>query len=265
MNDERDKTVTDRLVSDTYREMANERAPQVLNDKVLGMAAGAKPARSLIPGPWMKPVAWAATIGLSLAIVLELTEMPQTPPDMDGGFAPASMAEEPALPTPAHIETSPEIGMDERRDRQLQTEKPAITEPLPTTDSQGRVKERRDVKPQVHRAEMPVTEKAAAQSMTRTPEILEAAATVNDEAASDVDGAVSLAGSTEAISSAAAPAARMLEAEPLLCPASDRESAEDWYRCIQTKRGVSPAKAVDKEIEALRERFPAFPIPDADK
>ena len=261
MKDERDRTATDRLVSDTYRELANERTPEALNHKVLRMAAAAKPSRSLIPGPWMKPVAWAATIGLSLAIVLELTELPQTPPDTDV-FAPPSTAEEPAMITPARVETSLETEIDERRDRQLQSEKSAIAEPLPATDSQDRSKERRDVKPEVHRAEMPVTEEAAARAMTRAPEFLEAEATVSDKATSDADGPV---GNAAAISSMTAPAERMLMAEPLLCPADTRESAEDWYRCIQTKRAMSPAEAIDREIEALRKRFPDFPIPDADK
>lgn len=264
MNDERDRTAADQLVSDTYREVANERAPRALNDKVLRMAAAAKPAHSLIPGPWMKPVAWAATIGLSLAIVLELTELPQTPPDTDV-FAPVSTAEEPALPTPARIETLPETGIDERHDRQAELEKIAITEPLPVSALQDRSRERRDVKPEVHRAEMPVTEEAAAHAMSLPPEPLEAAATMTDEAVTDADGAVSPAGNTAAISSMAAPAERMLMAEPLLCPADARESAEDWYRCIETKRVASPAEAIEKEIEALRERFPDFRIPNADK
>jgi hypothetical protein len=263
MNDKSDRTATDRRVSDTYRELANERAPQALNDKVLRMAAGAKPVRSLIPGPWMKPVAWAATIGLSLAIVLELTQVPQIPSEFDG-VSPALTAEEPAIPTPTGIESSPETLVDERQDRQLQTEKSAIAQPSPVMDSRERVRERRDVKPEVHRAERAVVEEAAAPAMTRAPELLETAATVTDEAAADADGAISPAGNATA-SSMAAPAERMLMAAPLLCPADARESAEDWYRCIETNRAVSPAEAIEKEIAALREQFPDFPIPDADK
>ena len=260
---ERDNSAPDQRVSDAYREMANERKPQALNDKILRMAARAKPARSLIPRPWMKPVAWAATIGLSLAIVLELTQVPQTPTDFDR-VSPASPLEAPVMPAPTSIETPPETEFDERRDRQLQMEKSAVSEALPVLDSQDRIRERRDVKPERHRAELPVVEEAAVQGMTRAPEFLDTSATVNDEAETDADGAVSPAGKTAA-SSMAAPTQRMLMAEPALCPADARETAEGWYRCIDTKRAVSPAEAIEKEIEALRRQFPDFAIPGADK
>lgn len=263
MTDERDNRASDRLVSDTYREVANERAPQVLNDKVLRMAAGAKPARSLIPGPWMKPVAWAATIGLSLAIVLELTQVPQTPADIDG-LSPASMPEEPAMQTPARIETSPDIRIDERQDRQLQTEKSNFAEPLTATDSQDSMKALRDVKPEVHRAKVTVTEEAA-RAMASAPALPEAAGTAADEAENDADNAVGQVRNATALPSMTAPAAKMRMAEPFLCPASARESADDWYRCIESKRAVSPAEAIDREIDALREQFPDFPIPGANK
>ena len=167
--------------------------------------------------------------------------------------------------TPARIETTPENQIDDRRARQLQMEKSAFAEPLPATDSQDSVKERHDVKPEVHRAEMPVIEEAAAQAMTSAPEFLETAATANDGAETDADSPVSQARNATALSSMAAPAQRMLKAEPLLCPADTRKSADDWYRCIDSKRSASPAEAIDREIDALRERFPDYPIPGADK
>lgn len=253
---ERDDNGRDRLVSDAYRELAKERTPKALDDKVLRMAARAKPARSVIPGRWMKPVAWAATIGLSLAIVMELTQVPQTPPDSDG-VGPALPSEAPAMRA-----ASPETGTDERRDRPLQMEKSAASEPPPITDSQDRIRDRRDVKPARHRAELPVVEEAAVQGMTSAPERLESSSTVNVDA--EADGAVSLA-DKPAAAAMAGPMQRMVMAEPALCPADARETAEDWYRCIEKQRAVSPAEAIDNEIKALREQFPDFPIPGMDK
>jgi len=69
----------DELVAETYRELGAEKVPERLNQSILQLAAGGSgrsPARNILFAAWMKPVAWAATIGLSLAIVLELTQVP---------------------------------------------------------------------------------------------------------------------------------------------------------------------------------------------
>ncbi len=74
--------VTDPIVSQTYRETADERVPAELDRAVLSSAANAaRPpyARSIV---WLRPLAWAATIGLSLAIVLELSRVPQPEPSV---------------------------------------------------------------------------------------------------------------------------------------------------------------------------------------
>jgi len=68
---------TDETVSATYRELSREGAPNHLNDKVLQQAArhARRPrySRSIV---WTRPLAWAATVGLCLAIVLEVTRVP---------------------------------------------------------------------------------------------------------------------------------------------------------------------------------------------
>lgn len=68
---------TDETVSATYRELSREGAPNHLNEKVLRQAAekALRPrySRSIM---WTRPLAWAATVGLCLAIVLEVTRVP---------------------------------------------------------------------------------------------------------------------------------------------------------------------------------------------
>jgi len=65
----------DPRVSDAYREMAHEETPAELDRKVLAMAAaGARTPRGL-PRTWFRPLAWAATIALSFALVLEITQV----------------------------------------------------------------------------------------------------------------------------------------------------------------------------------------------
>jgi hypothetical protein len=79
MTNERDNEARDQLVSDTYRSLASETTPEALNQSVLKMAADASTSgdsRHPLFAIWMKPVAWAATIGLTLTIALQFTEIP---------------------------------------------------------------------------------------------------------------------------------------------------------------------------------------------
>ena len=77
MTNERDKEGRDQLVSDTYRTLSSETTPEALNKSVLKMAADASgDNRHPLFAIWMKPVAWAATIGLTLTIAPQLTEIP---------------------------------------------------------------------------------------------------------------------------------------------------------------------------------------------
>jgi len=68
---------TDETVSATYHELSREGAPNYLNERVLQQAArkALRPrySRSIV---WTRPLAWAATVGLCLAIVLEVTRVP---------------------------------------------------------------------------------------------------------------------------------------------------------------------------------------------
>ena len=67
---------TDALVTRTYRDVANERAPDHLNQAVLKEAAStARPRYSRLIN-WTRPMAWAATVMLCVALVLEVTKVP---------------------------------------------------------------------------------------------------------------------------------------------------------------------------------------------
>ena len=66
-------------VSDAYRNIATQTAPADLDEKVLKLAAEAVPSRYGLARAWMRPLAWAATIALSLAFVLEMSQLNDTP------------------------------------------------------------------------------------------------------------------------------------------------------------------------------------------
>jgi hypothetical protein len=82
MTIERDNDAMDELVSNTYREHSTEQVPDALNKRVLKMAADDTRSRSALAkffDAWTKPLAWAATIGLSLAIVIEVSQLANGP------------------------------------------------------------------------------------------------------------------------------------------------------------------------------------------
>lgn len=66
----------DALVSQAYRDLADERAPEHLDRTILrGAAKEARPRYSRFIA-WTRPMAWAATVMLSVALVLEVTNTP---------------------------------------------------------------------------------------------------------------------------------------------------------------------------------------------
>jgi hypothetical protein len=60
-------------VSSAYRDLAQESSPAELDRRILDAAGRQGRSRYGIARAWMRPVAWAATIGLSFAILLEVT------------------------------------------------------------------------------------------------------------------------------------------------------------------------------------------------
>ena len=67
----------DPRVSAAYREMANERSPEHLDHIVLNAARAAAKPRWNTAVAWLRPAAWVATIGLCLAIVVEIALLPE--------------------------------------------------------------------------------------------------------------------------------------------------------------------------------------------
>jgi len=74
----------DPRVSEAYQGLATEGTPPELDRRILAMAAGKSRSRYGMARAWVRPVAWAATIGLSLAIVLEISQLKyETTPQLD--------------------------------------------------------------------------------------------------------------------------------------------------------------------------------------
>lgn len=97
---------TDALVTQTYRDVADERAPDHLDRAVLKEAASAaRPSYSRLRS-WTRPMAWAATVMLSVALVLEVSKVPGPQSVNFDGATPEFEVERPALGTPEELDAT---------------------------------------------------------------------------------------------------------------------------------------------------------------
>lgn len=87
----------DKRITDTYRDLASERTPADLDEKILAMAAAEARTRYGLTRAWIRPAAWAATIGLSLAFILEMSQLTDVPPAATPVPMPASSRFESAV------------------------------------------------------------------------------------------------------------------------------------------------------------------------
>jgi len=80
MTDERNITETavdvDETVSRAYREIADERVPEHVNEAILAQSRKAARPRYARSRAWTRPLAWAATVALSVAVVHEVMQVP---------------------------------------------------------------------------------------------------------------------------------------------------------------------------------------------
>ena len=98
--------MTEETVRATYREVATERTPEQLDKAVLTEAGRAARPRYSRLVTWTRPAAWAVTVMLSVALVLQLTDTPEMQPATD--VAPASAEDDPAEDAAAGASFEPE-------------------------------------------------------------------------------------------------------------------------------------------------------------
>jgi hypothetical protein len=72
----RDDDLRDARVSETYRELSSEQTSAALDRKVVGLAEAGAPSKSLTRLLSIKPLAWAATVVLTVSLVLHLQQTP---------------------------------------------------------------------------------------------------------------------------------------------------------------------------------------------
>jgi len=237
MTTEKEPFEGDELVSETYRELGVEKAPEHLNQSILRMASGRSkqsPTRSNLFAPWMKPVAWAATIGLSLAIVLELTQVPTVAVRPDNIPTPELMREEAVLQDADLLEKM-ENGarLQSGPDRQLISE-----------DELGRNAARYDDLEVLSREPKGKVDAVAAPAQSSP---------APSPATAEISAARKRAADLPADKKEMVSDLFLLEQSDTAesCDAAVRISRESWLECIEELRETGNEQAADREYEAF--------------
>ena len=226
---------TDETVSATYRQLSREGAPNHLNDKVLQQAArnALRPrySRSIV---WTRPLAWAATVGLCLAIVLEVTRVPAPETVMTGDTIDFLEAESLTAPeeVQAPVRQQPEMLKDIKSQLGRSTAKQAANES----------------KSEVRRRETAYDAEAGFSSIEES--------VVSDKIEFETQDADGLRLSND-IAATAMPALLAVNE----CSNEVRADPVKWLACITELEESGNAEAALRQREALKEAFPQFEMP----
>ena len=276
----------DGRVSRAYREVAQERTPEKLDARIL--KAARQPTRTAYSRSiaWLRPMAWAATIGLCLAIVIELSVMPQPEegtirmpasapavtdtPAADRAAAPRRDAfEEEALSDEALGSATRARSVEEAHAEPVQAGEQkqtagAMAESPPADLSAPKFEAGRlESVPSAASSPAEVAPSRGLADEKRSTDELEAfrvrKAPILDQAAEMArmrDGRATEADA--ALSSAVAGALATEEA----CHEEQTNDPESWLSCIEDLEAAGQEQAASKERDRLRQAFPDFELPD---
>jgi hypothetical protein len=264
---------TDALVTRTYRETAGESAPEHLNRAILEEAAHAsRPLYSRLIS-WTRPMAWAATVVLSVALVLEVTNAP-TPEgvifddntgklgprerDHEAGLsndAPAGLIGESVLPA-----TTPERISNGAVPSAPQVEPMKSTAKQAVPEAALEKRQRSDAwRNRVEKQELAMPASSAEEFEFRDTEMLQRA----DDMARIHSGEnkesalVSSAADTES-ADAVVQGANAVILETLACNESETATPETWMKCIVALEEAGLADAAREQRALLHKVFPQF-------
>ncbi len=255
-NDRLEATEVDPQVSANYESLADEKTPTNLDKAVLREAARAVRAdiRRGSFGAWFRPVAFMATVGLSLAIILDLSDTTIFSPPVDTSV-------ESTAPAPAAIENAADAvdknraatTVSESADSE-QAQLPALPATLAPAEPQqtpastagqavvGDVFSEEAASAEQRIQKLGATASYALQSPTERP-----ASSVQIRQSQALDTAASVAD---------------FQVTRRQCLAEEKLAPETWWSCIDSLRQAGPDEFADKELENLRKAFPDFQLPE---
>ncbi len=259
----------DRELREAYRSLATERTPEHLDRAVLAEAAAATKRRSSPMIPWRRPLAWAATIALSFALILEFTQtnpdLVPPPPATEADFTQVdereadvpmkdvadampsvasdldAVEEAIAMPAESREETAAPAIKSEAAKRERMNELEIMSAPQPAA---GAVAD-----------EQPSPEPADALASPAESELREAARRAEQQVLErqNLPASQALRQSSD----------QFIELDPgePICEAKLREAADTWLRCIEALFDGGQNSEAQMELLHYRRAFPDAPLP----
>lgn len=254
-----DAGINDPAVSATYAEIASQRAPASLNERVLRDASRHAGKGYSFWMVWMRPMAWAATVGLCLAIVIELSSITQPGPAIFESQLPGADAKRADDKHPVAAPDADQPNTKAEASKQLTAPARSNAQDANNNPAAGMVSG------QGLRPEAPATEKddVAETDMFQireAPMLKEAEDMDRMRQGSDLEPEERAIGSGLAASAKAVPLA---DGAPLpdsaLCDEQSRATRESWLDCIDELEQAGHDTAAERK--ALIAAFPDNEIP----
>ena len=213
-------------VSGAYRGIASETTRPEIDERVLKLAAAGVRSRYGLARAWVRPLAWAATIALSVALVLELTRDIEVP----GPTVPVETLDEPSRSDADLMRSKEEKDVQQNAAKRMPVARPEAA--APATLSADDLAPLREAEEQARMRSVDAsaysTQDAAAEPQVR-------------------------AAAEEALSVAAGAAT-----DPAWCDAEARAAADSWYACIQQLLDQDLVAEAEHELEAFNRAHPDF-------
>ncbi len=251
------RAADDPRVSDLYRDVAQERAPQHLDQAVLREAARAARPRYSRLRLWTRPAAWAAVVLLSATLLLQVSQ------DQLPGEHAAQQALEPEGFTDY---AAPQALEQEDRAARRELAAPEADAERQREDVGSAAKATGTAAPQ-EAPVMEVLEEIVTQDadlLIRAEEMARMQQGQNDAPAARSAPAAPAADVFEEVvtlESQAFSSGRNLEEALPACDAAERAGPESWLECIAALENAGFTAAAEQERELLAETFPNFETP----
>jgi len=237
MTDERnmtDMTVgVDETVSRAYREVANESAPEHLNQAILAQARKAARPRYARLRAWTRPLAWAATVALSVAVVLEVTQLP----------APDGASFDVSTPKFKLDEAEADVHQDAPLDA-LEEELPAAIAPRRASNFTPQAPQKTGLIHKTAAKSEPAFEKQKGEVSEKAAEPA-SADEITEMQYNDRDEAVRMQGFA-------------LSSSVVHCTEEMTQEPSTWLECIEELEASGHSDEASEQRRLLRETFPEF-------
>lgn len=226
----------DPALSRLYREASVESAPRDLDMRVLGAARRAARPKYLLPASWFRPLAWTATVGLCLAVAINLNNTPEEVTVVPVKLESNVKASDETMAYEERLEVQPSVAAEQKRLRQAPEIAPvALDEDVARPDASPSAA----AEPEQLRERPSDSADVTLNAPRNDPRATRAAGYMMTEA--------------DAVSREAGDSSTLCSAENLAAP-------DAWLRCIEALEAEGRTEAAARERKLFEQRFPSFVV-----